>query len=262
MDVARAFDDAVVDERPEVPAEELRKAAQLRAAAAIKAAKWASPEPDEETDAWALTYMDVVTLLLTLFVALMARATLDVKHDKPDEAKPVAEAKPQAAAAIAAAAAPLGRDATEPPPPAAVEGLESVGFGEGIEVLPVRGGIQILIPDELLFAPGRADLRKGAQEVMDKLAASLITRHNPITVEGHTDDAPMRGGRYPSNWELSANRATAVVRALATRGIAPQRLRATGYGDTDPIASNETAEGRAKNRRVVLLLSNDARGRR
>lgn len=246
-----------------MPIEQLRREAAMRAAAAAKAAKWAyTPAVDEETDGWALTYMDVVTLLLTLFVALMARATLDVKHDKPEQAKPVVEQTVAAPAAIAAAAAPLGLDAEQPPPTAAVEQLQSVGFGEGVEVLPVRGGIQILIPDGLLFAPGRADLKKGAQEVMDKLASTLITRHNPITVEGHTDDTPTRGGRFPTNWELSTGRATAVVRALADRGIAPKRLRATGYGDTDPIASNATPEGRATNRRVVLLLSSGARGHR
>ena len=74
-------------------------------------------------------------------------------------------------------------------------------------------------------------------------------------VEGFTDDRPIQSDQYPSNWELSASRAAAVVRLLDAEGVDPQRMAAVGYGQFQPVARNDTAEGRRRNRRVVLLIS-------
>ena len=81
---------------------------------------------------------------------------------------------------------------------------------------------------------------------------------NPITVEGYTDNVPTQGERYVSNWELSAARATAVVRGFVDIGIEPERLAAVGYGEYHPVATNATPEGREKNRRVTIIVARDA----
>ena len=81
-----------------------------------------------------------------------------------------------------------------------------------------------------------------------------------ISVEGHTDNVPIATARFPSNWELSVGRAIAVVRQLERQGIAISRMRAVGYADTQPMESNATAEGRAANRRVELLLKQQVKG--
>jgi chemotaxis protein MotB len=73
-------------------------------------------------------------------------------------------------------------------------------------------------------------------------------------VQGHTDDVPTRGGAYPSNWELAGARAASVVRILVEQGVPPTRLAAVSLGDTQPIASNDTPEGRAANRRIEIQL--------
>ncbi|MDR0378531.1 MAG: OmpA family protein, partial [Candidatus Accumulibacter sp.] len=76
----------------------------------------------------------------------------------------------------------------------------------------------------------------------------------PITIEGHTDDTPINTPQFPSNWELSAIRATTVLRLFVDAGVAPWRLTAIGYADTRPVESNDDAEGRARNRRVTILI--------
>ncbi|MEC8899061.1 MAG: OmpA family protein, partial [Pseudomonadota bacterium] len=81
---------------------------------------------------------------------------------------------------------------------------------------------------------------------------------NAVKVEGFTDNQPIRTSRFPSNWELSTARAAAVARMLMMEGIEPERLAAVGYGQYQPVARNDTEEGRRRNRRVVLLISRDA----
>ncbi|GMV39394.1 MAG: hypothetical protein AMXMBFR64_11100 [Myxococcales bacterium] len=248
------------EEAPKSP-EALRQEAHARAALAAKAARWESqPAGEEDENGWAVTYLDVLTLLLTLFVALMARATLDVAETKTHDPQPVVVAEDEAAVQVSVVAAQLQKE--EESPPEELEELARAGLGDSVEVLAVKGGIQIRIDDSLLFAPGKADVKKEGLALLDKLATSLLARGNAITVEGHTDATPIRSARFPSNWELSAGRASAVVRAFVDRGIAPTRLRAIGYGDTVPIASNDTPDGRARNRRVVLTLSAGSRVRR
>jgi chemotaxis protein MotB len=113
------------------------------------------------------------------------------------------------------------------------------------------------VSDRVLFEPGQADLRAEGREVVDKLAAAIGRLPNKLAVEGHTDNVPI-SGRYASNWELSTARATTVLRELLERhGISPSRLSAAGYADERPLAANDTAEGRAANRRVELVVLAD-----
>lgn len=118
--------------------------------------------------------------------------------------------------------------------------------------------LSLNLPDSLLFGSGDAEPHYDAFDVMDKMARVLRNRDNAVKVEGFTDNQPIRTSRFPSNWELSTARAAAVVRMLSMEGIEPDRLAAIGYGEHQPLARNDTEEGRRRNRRVVLLISRDA----
>jgi chemotaxis protein MotB len=114
------------------------------------------------------------------------------------------------------------------------------------------------LPDSLLFGSGNAEPHYDAFDVIKKVAGVLRNRDNAVMVEGFTDNQPISTPSFPSNWELSAARAAAVVRMLGMEGIESERLAAVGYGQHQPLARNDTEEGRRRNRRVVLLISRDA----
>ena len=118
--------------------------------------------------------------------------------------------------------------------------------------------LELNLPNSLLFGSGDAEPHYDAFEVIQKIATVLRDRDNAVKVEGFTDNQPISTSRFPSNWELSAARAAAVVRMLTMEGIEPERLAAVGYGRFQPVARNDTDEGRRRNRRVVLLISRDA----
>lgn len=115
-------------------------------------------------------------------------------------------------------------------------------------------GITLRIDDNLLFDSGQAALTLQGQQVLASLKEVLEGFEGTISVEGHTDSIPIATARFPSNWELSSSRAIAVLRYLTEIGITPERMRAVGYAETRPLASNDSQEGRAANRRVELLL--------
>jgi chemotaxis protein MotB len=114
--------------------------------------------------------------------------------------------------------------------------------------------MEIEINTNLLFPSGSAVIEEAARPILSDVAAMLANRPLRIHVEGHTDDIPINNSIYPSNWELSSGRAASVVHLFAENGVDPKRMVAMGYGEYDPIASNETAEGRAQNRRVTIIL--------
>ena len=118
------------------------------------------------------------------------------------------------------------------------------------------GGLVIVLSDDILFDSGKAEVKRGAFPILDKLA-DIINKKVPgknIGVSGHTDNVPIAHSNWKSNWELSTARATNVLHYLEGRGIPPKRLSATGYGEHRPIASNDTAVSRAKNRRVEIVI--------
>lgn len=114
--------------------------------------------------------------------------------------------------------------------------------------------VEIEIKSELLFQQGGTRLSKDAREVAAKLAKVLRHFPNLIRVEGYTDDQPIKSTLYPSNWELSAARAGAIVRLFAEKGVHPAQLSAAGYAEFRPVADNATLEGRIKNRRVSVMV--------
>ncbi|HEY4970190.1 MAG TPA: OmpA family protein, partial [Steroidobacteraceae bacterium] len=101
---------------------------------------------------------------------------------------------------------------------------------------------------------GAGEFAPAAEPVLDKLAAVLRPFPNPIRVEGHTDDRPIRTAAFPSNWELSAARAASVVHQFTRQGIDPLRLEIVGFGEFHPRQPNDTSDGRNANRRVVVLV--------
>ncbi|MEJ2686276.1 MAG: OmpA family protein [Gammaproteobacteria bacterium] len=131
-----------------------------------------------------------------------------------------------------------------------------------VEVVASASKVNLVVKDDVLFAPGSARLRATGRTVLSHIAALLGRDHYPVSVRGYTDNTPIHTARFPSNWELSTTRATVVTRFLIARGIASDRLSAVGYGATRPRASNATAAGRARNRRVSLVvhLHKPARG--
>lgn len=128
-----------------------------------------------------------------------------------------------------------------------------------IEVSAQERGVRISFDSRLLFGPGEAALQPYAYKFLDKVATRLKKFDNRrIHVEGHSDNLPIASAQFPSNWELSCARASSVVRFFAGRHqFNPSSLVAAGYGDTQPISNNATAEGRARNRRVDIIIYNE-----
>ncbi|ARU57556.1 flagellar motor protein MotD [Oleiphilus messinensis] len=115
--------------------------------------------------------------------------------------------------------------------------------------------IEISLDSGILFQSGDAEPVDDAFPVIEKIARTLSGAENAILVEGFTDNVPIKTRKYPTNWELSSARAATVVRMLQMEGVDPKRLAAIGYSEHQPIATNSSADGRRKNRRVVLLIS-------
>ena len=127
--------------------------------------------------------------------------------------------------------------------------------GQVQTVIDRRGLVVRVLTDRVLFDSGQANLKPAGLPLLAEIANLLnVDRTHPIVVEGHTDNVPISSAQYPSNWELSTARATTVVRYLISQGVDRNRLSAAGYADLHPIASNATAAGRQKNRRVEIVM--------
>jgi chemotaxis protein MotB len=126
---------------------------------------------------------------------------------------------------------------------------------DGVEVVRQADAVTLKIAEVVLFDSSRAMLKFTAAPVLGR-AIMLLKEFGEVdvAVQGHTDNQPMRGGEFRSNWELSAARANAVATFLMQQGFPPERLRVESYADTRPVAENDTPTGRAKNRRVELRV--------
>ena len=125
-----------------------------------------------------------------------------------------------------------------------------------VELSELKGKLTVKMKDKILFASGSATVGKDGLAALAKVAEALRgVQGKVIRVEGHTDNVPTGGAPWASNWELSTARALAVVRALQDKGVDPTRLAAAGYGEYQPIAENETPEGRSQNRRIEIVLA-------
>jgi chemotaxis protein MotB len=132
----------------------------------------------------------------------------------------------------------------------------SHGFAKSVHAsIEARGLVIRVLTDDLLFASGQAMLEPQATGLLSEIAQLLnVDETHPISVEGNTDDVPIHSSLYPSNWELSTARASTVVRFLIAHGVADDRLTASGNAEQRPVDSNATAAGRARNRRVEIVM--------
>ncbi len=132
--------------------------------------------------------------------------------------------------------------------------LESLIEQELVSVKKEGLSLEIELKSRILFASGSAVLARSAEPVLVKLADIIRGFDYPVRVAGHTDNMPISTRQFPTNWELSTARASSVVRLIVNAGIDPLQLAASGYGEFRPIANNDTAQGRADNRRVVIVV--------
>jgi len=135
---------------------------------------------------------------------------------------------------------------------------DATGFGPGYDVAfdPTAGTITVTLPNAILFDSGQATLKKATSAELDHIQSVLESKYSgrQIDVVGHTDTDPIKKSKWKDNWELSAQRALTVARYLIQRGIPNESIRAVGCGESRPVASNATASGKAKNRRVEIVV--------
>lgn len=228
------------------------------------------------TGDWLVTYTDMVTLLLTFFVLLVALSTFDPPREAPHPEPPSAVALRAAPFALPfpPAAVPAEADggdaAPGPAKPAPVRGAADVarrvsdlvrggGLEADVEVIENPGGVTVRMAERILFPSGMAELTPAGKDLVARLAPVLAAAGGTVSVEGHTDDVPIANRRFASNWELSAARALVVLQALTTGGVPAASVRAVAYGEMRPVADNADPAGRPRNRRVELLVQEAGR---
>jgi len=209
--------------------------------------RWAAAvETEDDTSAWMLPYGALMLILLIFFAALYGFSTMSsVEYEMALVNLQEGPAR-DPAARQARREVVLAREIKKY--------IEENGL-EGVANLRMSAlAITLELSSPVLFESGRAELKAEAWPILEELARYQVQMPNPIVVEGFTDNVPIRGGRFRSNWELSAARAFSVIRFFIRKGIAPERLAAHGYGEFRPIADNDTEEGRARNRRVDITI--------
>lgn len=220
-------------------------------------------EEDDEPTApfWMATFSDMMTLLLTFFVMIVAMSEVEVK--KFEEALSYFQGS-TGMLTYESITPTLRRHSsveyTQRERAIQYEEvaryLQELGLDDMVEVDLTEEGLRVSVTDSVMFRSGEAELIDPSQDLLRTLTELLRGDIDAIRVEGHTDDRPIRTARYPSNWELSTARAASVVRFLLDTpdALSPDRYTALGHGEHRPVASNATAEGRARNRRVDILF--------
>ncbi len=225
--------------------------------ALIRAQILNDPETKEECrdmmqDTWMISYLDLVTLLLSLFI-LMGTLNAPKGGIKVQSTSDGINAENQKTpASMNATIKRQGQRQGLEEELNRIIGSNSLGGVMDVKVFP--GQIRLQMHASMLFGPGKANLNESASLPLKDLVRLLQDYPGRVEVAGHSDNIPISGGRYRSNWELSSARAASVVESLIEIGIPANRLHATGYADTRPIMTNTTPEGRAKNRRVEFIV--------
>ncbi|RDK02682.1 OmpA family protein [Paraburkholderia lacunae] len=208
---------------------------------------------EEQSGRWLISYADLITTLMVLFLALYA---LQLAKNRELEIKTlerhaVKEMK-GAASADAAVAAPAAPDAARRQ---LLSLLEPLREKQQITISNATQGVEIAINAKVLFNSGDARLLPESFDVLNQVAVVLRDHSkNNILVEGHTDSLPISTAKYESNWELSSARAGAVVRFFADKGIEAHRMAAIGRADNFPLIIGDAPAARAANRRVTILV--------
>lgn len=230
-------------------------------------------------DRWLVSYADFITLLFAFFVVMYAISSVNEgKYRvlsnalenvfKNTTQQPVKQSLPPAipaptpsASIVPSPITEISKEQTKGHMKKIAEGiisnLQPLAIQGKVRLLETPRGITIEINDSVLFPSGQAKLHPASVQALIEIAKSLLETDFPITIEGHTDNTPISTTQFPSNWELSALRATLVLRVFAESGIDASRLTAIGYGDTRPIETNTTVTGRGRNRRVSISIDSE-----
>lgn len=230
---------------------------------------------------WLVSYADFITLLFAFFVVMYAISSVNEGKYRvlSDSLAAAFRNIVRSAEVVQIGPRPAGRIIDTPaatPPSVRLPGikqqreqmshlaqdilkvLEPLVKEKQVRVTQNRFGVAVEINASVLFAPGQAALAPGSEKALRAVAQVLKHDRHAIRVEGHTDDIPINTPSFPSNWELSTARAATVVRLFQEEGVAGERLAAVGYSAYRPVASNSTPEGRARNRRVMIMILADA----
>ncbi len=243
------------------------------------------PEEHENLERWLVSYADFITLMFAFFVVMYSLSSLNEgKYRILSESLIVAfqnpsaliKQKPEVAAGQKVIMQPqtaiirkpmadsrtrqqeqkmksLAKDVMKVLDPLVKEGQ--------VKITQSERGVAIEINASVLFSSGDAKLTSESIKVLTAVGQVLTQVDNPIQIEGYTDDVPIKSPVFPSNWELSAARASSVVRLFEENGVDPERMVAVGYGENHPVDSNDTAEGRSRNRRVTVMILNEEQER-
>lgn len=246
------------------------------------------PHETENTDRWMVSYADFVTLLFAFFVVMYAMSSINegkyrVLADSMTDAFKVAPKSPDPIQIGKENKAVTSSDSSaENIKPIKILNKPTRTYEREMQQIAetVSGAVQPLIDKNLikvtqhklwveiemnskiLFSSADSELEEEAYPALKSLAKVLQKLPNSIDVEGHTDNLPINNELFPSNWELSAARAASVVHLFSRYGVDPKRLSSIGYAEFRPIASNNTAEGRVRNRRVKVVILADKNARR
>ncbi len=219
-------------------------------------------------DGWVMTYADMMSLLLTFFILIVSFSTLQQsKFHQAAQSLQEAFGILQFPESVIEFKNPVypdrSNDAAEAEVYYEMQEIEQIilenGLDREVQVQMQENGILFRIQAPFLFGSGQADLLAEPMKILGELSVLFRKFPHLIRIEGHTDSMPINSIRYPSNWELSAARAVTVARYFQGLGLSPERIAATGFGEYHPIAANNTAQGREKNRRVEILLELDKR---
>ncbi len=230
----------------------------------------------ENHERWLVSYADFMTLLFAFFVVMYALSSLNegkyrIMSDSVVTAFRSIGTQSKTPQVVASPIASI-RPSPPPQPPEAEEARKAkaervknmaeeirkvlaplVADGQ-VRVTEGAFGITVEINASVLFAPGEALLGADAQRALRAVGQVVAGAEFPVTVEGHTDVLPIATPMFPSNWELSAVRASSVVRLFVDSGVRPSRLTAAGSADPRPMPDNATADGRARTRRATILI--------
>lgn len=221
-------------------------------------------EEHENSERWLLTYADLITLLLAFFIVMYSMSQVDSKkfgavstalHQILSGGGLMMRGQTGTAVAHTEASVPTASQDLKIMLKELETSLNASGLQSRVRVGHDARGVILSLGETVLFESGHAELAPGAQAVLDSLSHVLAQYPNEIRVEGHTDNVPIHSLQYGSNWELSTNRATAVVRYLIeSHDLPPYQLSAAGYAEFRPSAPNDNPEHRARNRRVDFVI--------
>lgn len=226
-------------------------------------------EEHENHERWLVSYADFITLLFAFFVVMYSISSVNEGKFRVVSESIQAALKPVVSKPVSDKVFDLGAHKSSlvpvlPQKTILVRKIQEMlssrsrdfHFIERVAIAETDQGILITIADSMMFESGQAELRPAALPLLQALADVLIDQApKEVRVQGHTDNVPMQTPQFPSNWELSTARAASVVRALSEVYAVPAGcLSATGFAEFKPLLDNSTPEGRAKNRRVELLV--------